>query len=323
VAISQQTGFRISSEDRPDEANLDAGSVGQMERVLAESFVPTHYRSVVAPYFEAAVSGSLAIMSAGGDEFSGGSVRGDADVARPGLVFSYADVGEIILNQDGRQSTIGTDLVIAFAQMPYTITAVAPVRSRLVFIPETMLGPSVGDISRFAGVSAGVNLPEFAMMTRYIASINLAGIATDPALGSLVCRHLAEVAVAGLSRLGGREDPTEGSGLRKVRLAEVKRLVTEMLGQPTLNAARVAKRLGVSERYVQKLMEQDGQTFSTYVNERRLGAAFDQIARLPPTGPTLREIAESLGFSDASQFSRAFRRRFGETAASVRGTRLY
>jgi AraC-like DNA-binding protein len=96
------------------------------------------------------------------------------------------------------------------------------------------------------------------------------------------------------------ELPTDSSWTTQVR-----RLVTEELkgGRPL--ASHIAKRLGLSERSLQRRLKEEGQSFSTLLDELRArhAAVYLNEQRL-----TRAEVAHLLGFSDLSAFHRAQRR---------------
>lgn len=78
-----------------------------------------------------------------------------------------------------------------------------------------------------------------------------------------------------------------------------------------LSASRVAHLEGISERYLQKLFELNGETFNHYLRERRL-----QRARAALTAPNdirtpVADVAYACGFGDAANFNRLFKERFG------------
>ena len=94
--------------------------------------------------------------------------------------------------------------------------------------------------------------------------------------------------------------------------------VLARLSEARLSAKTVAKRHGLTDRYVHMLFEETGQTFSRFVEEERLKRAFALLT--DPTRPSMRigEIASQVGYSEHSVFTRAFRRRFGDTPGNVR-----
>ena len=107
-------------------------------------------------------------------------------------------------------------------------------------------------------------------------------------------------------------------GVKAARLQAVVEDIARRFADPSLSAAAVGRRLGLSERYVQQLLEGAGFSFSAYVRELRLKRA-RQLLR-DPLARELRigDIAAMAGFEDLSHFNRAFRLQFGETPSDAR-----
>jgi AraC-like DNA-binding protein len=99
----------------------------------------------------------------------------------------------------------------------------------------------------------------------------------------------------------------------RVRVERVLRLVIEEGGQDYED--RLARRLGVSLRTLQRRLEEEGTSF----RETREAVLHERALELL-SRPALRlaEIAERLGFADASAFSKAFRRWTGRSPSDVR-----
>jgi AraC-like DNA-binding protein len=85
--------------------------------------------------------------------------------------------------------------------------------------------------------------------------------------------------------------------------------------------AAVAHRQGVTPRYLQRLLEKSGTSFTTHVNELRLQRAFALLTQPHAGGRRISDIALQTGFSDPSHFKRLFRARFGDTPTGVRAGR--
>jgi AraC-like DNA-binding protein len=110
-------------------------------------------------------------------------------------------------------------------------------------------------------------------------------------------------------------------GIKAARLRAVINDIAARFADPRLNPAAVGRRLGLSERYVQQLLEGAGLTFTTYVRELRLKRA-RQLLRDPLTaGWRIVDIAAAAGFSDLSHFNHTFRQRFGESPTDARRRR--
>ncbi|EIT71603.1 helix-turn-helix transcriptional regulator [Hydrocarboniphaga effusa] len=106
-------------------------------------------------------------------------------------------------------------------------------------------------------------------------------------------------------------------GIRAARLELIKKDVMDRLCDPALGVASVARRQGVTPRYIQQLFEREGTTFTEFLRGSRLALAFARLDQGPvETG--ISEIAFDSGFTDLSNFNRAFRRRYGLTPSDVR-----
>lgn len=91
----------------------------------------------------------------------------------------------------------------------------------------------------------------------------------------------------------------------------------------TFDAARtpsqitVARRLGLSARTLRRMLEAEGTSFTSVIDDVRSTRARRQLLE----GRRLAEVAESLGYESTSTFVRAFRRWTGETPAAWRARR--
>jgi AraC-like DNA-binding protein len=115
-----------------------------------------------------------------------------------------------------------------------------------------------------------------------------------PAANAELARQNDEVVVRYLARL-------EESGA----LARTRQVLLESLPSGAPTRQQIAKRLGMSPRSLQRMLEGEGTSFTGLLAEARLTLAKSYLdeGRLPVT-----EIAFVLGFADTSAFSRAFRR---------------
>ena len=90
--------------------------------------------------------------------------------------------------------------------------------------------------------------------------------------------------------------------------ARVKALIEVLLPTGHCSIVQVARSLGVDRRTVQRRLAASGETFSSLLNAARAELA-ERLVLNPRR--SLTEIAEELGFSEPSAFSRWFRGQFG------------
>jgi AraC-like DNA-binding protein len=144
--------------------------------------------------------------------------------------------------------------------------------------------------------------------------------ATDGSeLPATMAAHVADlVALIAHTDLGA--PAAEICGVRAARLQAVKSEIMRNLGDYGLSVAAVAARHGVTARYIHKLFESEGRTFSEYVLDRRLFAAYRLLTNRRLANRSIASVAYDCGFADLSYFNRTFRRRYNATPTDVRSS---
>jgi AraC-like DNA-binding protein len=87
---------------------------------------------------------------------------------------------------------------------------------------------------------------------------------------------------------------------------------------PELDVATVARSQGISPRYLHRLIETTGTSFTAHVTELRLQRAFTLLTEACQGERRIADVALEAGFSDISHFNRLFRARFSDTPSGVR-----
>jgi AraC-like DNA-binding protein len=139
-----------------------------------------------------------------------------------------------------------------------------------------------------------------------------------PELRHLVVGHLHDLVA--LARGATRDAPEtrNGRSTRAARLEAIKTEILDGLDRHDLSLAGLAARYGVTPRYVQRLLECEGLTFSQLVRDHRLDRVFRMLSDRRFAHRTISTIAYGAGFGDLSHFNRAFRRRFGKSPSEAR-----
>jgi transcriptional regulator GlxA family with amidase domain len=138
-----------------------------------------------------------------------------------------------------------------------------------------------------------------------------------PELRRLAVTHVYDlVALA----LGATRDATEAAklgGVRAARLRKIKSDIADHLGGE-LSIADVAARHRLPVRYLQRLFEAEGTTFTEFLLGQRLARVHRMLIDTRFAGHAISMIAIDCGFHHLSYFSRAFRTRFGASPSDVR-----
>jgi AraC-like DNA-binding protein len=90
-------------------------------------------------------------------------------------------------------------------------------------------------------------------------------------------------------------------------------VIKDRFADPDFGPCEIAAEVGISLRYLQKLLTNRGYTCSGFIQSVRLDQAARSIKRRSSmkSGQPLSEIAYACGYRDYTNFARAFRQRFG------------
>jgi AraC-like DNA-binding protein len=96
---------------------------------------------------------------------------------------------------------------------------------------------------------------------------------------------------------------------------EMTAVVTHLLSQGKADIERAAVLAGVSKRTLQRRLSETGVSYSDLVDQVRLQQALDLIVA---RSAKICDVARRLGYADAANFDRAFRRWTGVSPSSFR-----
>ena len=133
-----------------------------------------------------------------------------------------------------------------------------------------------------------------------------------------VVRHLQQLAALVIGASGEVALHLNKTGAAMARLTTIRSAVRKDIGHADVSAQVVARRHGITPRYLHMLFEGTGQTFSEFVTAERLAKAHVMLADPRRSNGRISDIAFALGFGDLSTFNRQFKRQYGMTPSDLR-----
>jgi len=112
---------------------------------------------------------------------------------------------------------------------------------------------------------------------------------------------------------------SSASAVMAARLRAALAYIAAHFNDPGLSLESVARSQRISSRYLQRLMESVGTSFTAHVNTLRLQKAFALLTEAGRMG-RISDVALEVGFSGISHFNRLFRAHFGDTPSGIRRT---
>ncbi len=224
------------------------------------------------------------------------------------------------LHQRGREALVApTDLALVSTRDVYTYEQRTRNASATLRIPGSMLRSRISDIDDWTARSFSGRQPSVAMFIDFAQSFCRNGGRLDTETGVAMVRHLLDLLAIALSS-GESIGCSEETAVRTAHRQRALRLVDNHFSEHDLTPSRIAERIGVSERYLQRIFAVHGETLSAIIRARRIAEAKRLLAGRQTRSAST--IAYQVGFADPAHFNRVFREQTGTTPLQYRAAVL-
>jgi AraC-like DNA-binding protein len=184
----------------------------------------------------------------------------------------------------------------------------------------------LGAFGKHVDAAVGQRIPApteaLRLLIGYVRSAAQGDPLLSPSATQLMTDHVSDLVSLIVGARGETAAMAAGRGLAAARLGAAKAYIREHVASADLTTDAVAAAQGISPRYLRQLFEAEGESFSGYVLEQRLGQAHAMLASPGFAASAISRIAYDVGFGDLSYFNRVFRRRYGATPRDVRAEAL-
>ncbi len=246
------------------------------------------------------------------------------DDPQPFCILVSVHAGQLQLTQHGRRQVLGQGVLgLVDLNAGYEWHHDRPTDITTVKLPSDMLRARVPGFASNHFAAGPPLLPAGAGVGRLVVEL-LAALANQmPHVPATAAHSCAGLLMDLLETLAGESAPgsARASGPRRTTLARCTDFIDRHLGDADLNAARVARAMGISMRGLHALFEPGGESFAAYVRSRRLDRSLAALRDPDNVGRAVKEIAASCGLPNAAHFAHLFRARFGQTPRELRATR--
>jgi AraC-like DNA-binding protein len=229
--------------------------------------------------------------------------------------------GSVIINSGGRECTLGRgEAIVLSAGEAGSYHRTSAGGALAVRVPRTMFDSTVVSIDDALMRRIPADHGALKLMEDYASWVLNAG-SIDHQLLNLSVRHIQDLLALTIGPAADFADTARTRGLRASRLKLAKSYIVSQSPRRDLSVGAVASSLNVTPRYVQRLFEADGTTFSEFLTRQRLARAHRLLCEPSSGTSAISTIAYDVGFGDLSYFNRCFRREYGMTPREVRGDR--
>jgi AraC-like DNA-binding protein len=225
-----------------------------------------------------------------------------------------------VASQGGHELILQTGDAVLFpsAEAGFTSTRPRPSQFLGLRLPHRQLTPLVPDLDRDSMRLIPAQTNALRLMVDYLCLLGPTRFQSSAELDHAISTHVLDLIALSV---GAHRDATieaQGRGVRAARLRAIKEDIVRHFGDGDLSVVAVAARHSLTPRYIHKLFEAEGETFSEHVLARRLEFAHRLLTDGRLLDKRISSIAFDAGFSDLSYFNRMFRRRYNATPTEVR-----
>lgn len=239
-----------------------------------------------------------------------------AGAAAPLLVLLVTG-GRLTLAGSGRSLELADgDLVVLDGATGFSLDAAAPFRVTVLKMPREPLFARLGRAriafpALLGGTAAG------GAARAVLRSLGGEPGDLDPADFSAGEMALTELLASAL--LGEAQAPDgDMTGVQSDHFRRVAAAIERRLGEADLSPAEIAREVGMSARYLQRLFEKRSESFSDYLRTQRLARCHADLLDPNHARASVAAIGQRWGFRDPAHFSRVFSAAFGMSPTELR-----
>ena len=219
--------------------------------------------------------------------------------------------GDAFLFQSGQCHTVRAGDVIVYSNaIPYLYGFTGNMRQLIVEIEATRLFRGRAEMRPQAPIQVDNRLRTGRLLANTLRTMAVDFV--EQARADAVS-HVAEQAHHLLHAALNPDAARELNDTAAWRLLRAEAFIAEHLNDPALDAAMVARAMGLSVRQLHRLFAHRDRSVSQWIWDKRLERAHEELACERMRMLTIGDIADRWGFASQAHFSRAFRARYGMT----------
>ncbi|GAY07392.1 AraC family transcriptional regulator [Pseudonocardia sp. N23] len=224
------------------------------------------------------------------------------------LFLSIQRTGSFRVAQEGRAArALPGEAVLYRSTGRLLLECEAATSCLTIQVPSACVGVGMPVVSALLARTIPSSTPALRVLAATAGTLDDTVEDLDPLTAGRMSSAVLEMLDALLGSLTGPEVAPAGAVAFAMTM---QRFVLDNLADPGMSVDTIARRFGVSGRYVTRVFAEAGQPPpATFVRDERLRRAVRLLERGPR--PTVAAVAARCGFADATTFARAFRRRYG------------
>jgi AraC family transcriptional regulator, positive regulator of tynA and feaB len=225
--------------------------------------------------------------------------------------------GSLRMHQDGREAASRPgDLCILDPRRRFALDATTNTHILIFKTPRSEMQARLGEIAKYTATPISLGQPVAALASDFLAMLPAHANAINISTGAMIAKQALDLAALAFQTVGNTI--AQLSSPRATTLLRLKSIIETNLHNPAFKPTTAAQAAGISVRYANVLLANEGTSLERYIMLRRLERCRQVLLNPAHLSRTVSGIAYSYGFSDLSHFTRRFKKQFGCTPSEIR-----
>lgn len=235
------------------------------------------------------------------------------------LILTVALSGGGTVFAHGKETQIGGgSATLACSADPHSFRIHSKSETITFRLGTNLITPMIDDFDSVLNNPIPANSDALRLLVHSAGVLRDADALGTPDVQSVLATHLYDLVALAIGATRDAAATASGRGVPTARLRAIKADIIRNLTDRNLSINTIARRHGITPRYVSMLFDGDATTFSEFVLMKRLNQAHRTLINPRFSDRTVSSVAFGAGFGDLSYFNRAFRRLYGATPSDVR-----
>ncbi|MHC2623838.1 AraC family transcriptional activator of tynA and feaB [Bradyrhizobium huanghuaihaiense] len=227
------------------------------------------------------------------------------------LFFCREASGSVSMEQDGRQITLHPgDMTLLDPALPYSATFSGGSRTLVLKLPRRELQARLGNPRSMLTRRIQLDATDDALTSSFSTALpGLAGL-VRPVCGQLAANFMLDLVALSLAK-AAESTTLRVSSTKAMAILEIRATIKSRLADPELDAQSVADAVGLSVRYINKILASQDTSIARLILRERLERCRQALEDPVQPYRSLSEVAFGWGFSDLTHFGRCFKKAYG------------
>jgi AraC-like DNA-binding protein len=248
----------------------------------------------------------------------GRTQRGSQHLVGDQFLFNVCLAGRGSVSQCGRQVAIGEGDAVLSTGAENAAMSFSASRFLSFRIPAKAIAALVPDADDRVARPIARDTAALNLLLGYARALRDSRTLSAPQVQQLAVTHVFDLVALTLGVTGEAGEMAKARGMRAARLRAIKADIEDRIWRENLSVAILATRHRLPVRYIRRLFEEDGTTFTEFVLSLRLAHARRALANPLLGHHKISMIAAESGFNNQSHFNETFRRRYGASPSDLR-----